>query len=140
MAPLLHRKIFLTFLSELHFARDYTKCCLGRLVLLLAFLASARQWSQVQRILGPENRVPNAGPPALLGIEANSYSASGGPAIVKQYTVVASSVPASASLPSLHERVERQPASRTVAPIVDTRIGTPPALANHLWWKRPCQW
>jgi hypothetical protein len=34
----------------------------------------------------------------------------------------------SASLPSLHEGVERQPA--TVAPIVDTRVGTPPALVN----------
>jgi hypothetical protein len=48
----------------------------------------------------------------------------------EQYTVAASSFPVSASLPSLHEGVERQPA--TVAPIlvVDTRVGTPPALVN----------
>ena len=132
MAPLL-RKIFLTFLSKLRSARDYTKCCLGRLALLLAFLANRRfsKWWRPGKPGTPQT-LKLADPP-LLGTEANSYSVPGGPAIVKQYTVAASSVPASASLPSLHERVERQPA--TAAPLVDSdsesdaRVGTPPALA-----------
>jgi hypothetical protein len=133
MAPL-HRKIFLTFLSKLRFARDYTKCCLGRLALLLAFLASAsgrkfsKWWHSRPGKPGTTSQTLKPADPPFLGTEANSYSVSGGPAIVRQYTVAASSVPASASLPSLHERVERQPA--TVAPIVDARVGTPPALAN----------
>jgi hypothetical protein len=137
MAPLLYRKIFLTFLSKLRFARNYTKCCTGRLARpLLLFLASAsgrKWWHSRPGKPGTSHRDTLNGKPAdppFLATEANSYSVSGGPAIPKQYTVAASSVPASASLPSLHERVERQPA--TVAPIVDTRVGTPPALANPL--------
>jgi hypothetical protein len=107
-------------------------------VLLLAFLASAsgRKFSDWWHSRPPnpgtsQTRALKPADPAFLGTEANSYSVSGGPAIVKQYTVAASSVPASASLPSLHERAERQPAA-TVAPIVDTRVGTPLALANPL--------
>jgi hypothetical protein len=137
MAPLLHRKIFLTFLSKLRFAGDYTKYCLGRLALLLAFLASASgrkfsKWWHSRSGKPGTSQLETLKPaePPFRGTEANSYSVSGGPATVKQYTVAASSVPASASLPSLHERVERQPDLATAAPMVDTRAVTPPALAN----------
>jgi hypothetical protein len=127
MAPLPHQKIFIAFLNKLRFARDYTKRCLGRLVLLLAFLASGRKFSKWwhSRPEKPGTLKPD---PPFLGTKTNSYSVSGGPAIVKQYVVTASSVPASASLPSLHERVEAPQA--TAAPMVDARVGTPPALAN----------
>ena len=128
MAPLLHWKIFLTFLR---FARDYTKRCLGRLALLLAFLGRkfSQRWHSrrpgkpgTSQTLKP---VPRPGDPSFLG---NSYSVSGGPTIVKQYTVAASSVPVSASLPSLHESVERQPV--TAALITDTSVSIPPAIPD----------
>ena len=101
MAFLLHRKIFLTFLSKLRFARDYTKCCLGRLALLFAFLASAsgrkfsKWWHSRPGKPGTSQTLKPADLP-FLGTEAN-FSVSGGQAIVKKYTVAASSVPASAS-------------------------------------------
>jgi hypothetical protein len=108
MAPLLHWKILLTILSKLRFAMGYTKCCLvGRLARLLsAFLGREfSKWCHSRP--GIPGTLKPSDPP-LHGTVANSYSVSGGPAIVKQYTV-ASSVPASTSLPSLHERVEKHP-------------------------------
>src|ERR1700679_2826739 len=126
MAPLLHLKIFLTFLIKLRFAREYTKRFLGRLALLF-FLARrkfGKWWHSRPGKPGTSQTLKPADPP-FLRTEANSHSVSGGQATVKQYTVAASSVPASASLPSLHQRVERQPAL-----VIDTRVGTPPALAN----------
>ena len=128
MAPLLHRKVFLAFLSKFHFARDYTKRCLGRLALLLAFLGRKfNQWwySRPGKPATSQTFKPADPPFRTGGTEANSYSVSNGLAIVKQYTVAASSVPESASLPSLHERVERQPAT------ADTRVGTPPVEQSH---------
>jgi len=131
MAPLLHRKIFLAILSKLRFSTDYTKRCLGRLALLLVFLGRKfSQWWHSRRPGKPGTSqtlkpVPRPVDPSFLG---NSYSVSGGPTIVKQYTVAASSVPVSASLASLHESVERQPA--TAAPITDIRVSIPPALPN----------
>lgn len=114
MAPLLHWKIFLAFLSKLSFATDYAKRCLGRLSLFLAFLASRRKfskwWHSKPGKPGTSQTVKPADPP-FLGTNTNSYSVSGRATIVKQYTVAASSVPASASLPSLDERVERQTAT-----------------------------
>jgi hypothetical protein len=66
-------------------------------------------------ILGPVNRI-RLGVPSFLGT-------------VKQFTVAASHVPASASLSSLHERVERQLV--TVAPIVDANLPhNPPPLGG----------
>jgi hypothetical protein len=123
MASLLHRKIVLAFLSKLRFARDYAKrCLLGRfkLSLLLAFLG--KWWHSRPGKPGTSQTLKPADP-SFLGTKAISYSVSGRPTIVKQCTVAASSVPASASLPSLHERVERQPATMVGA----TRVGTPPA-------------
>jgi hypothetical protein len=93
----------------LRFARDYTKCYFRPFwALLVAFLAanaSGRNFSKCS-ILGPEDRLQlkQQTDPPFLGTEANSYSVSG-LAIVKQYTVAAS-IPASASLQSLHERVK----------------------------------
>ena len=114
MAPLLQRKVFLIILCKLRFARDYTKRCLDRLALLLAFLASTsrrkfRKWWHSRPGKSGASQTVKRGGPSFLDIE------SGGPAIVKQCIVATSSVPASASLPNLHERVERQPA--TAAPI-----------------------
>ena len=138
MAPLLHRKILLTFLRNLHFARSYTKRFLGRLALLFTFLTSAsgrkfsKWWhSRSGKPGAHRTTIKRADPPGpFLGTKANLYSVlSDGPAIVKQYTVAASIIPASASLPSLHERAERQPATAVDS---DTRVGTPspPTLAN----------
>ena len=119
MAPLLHRKIFLAILSKLRFSTDYTKRCLGRLALLLVFLGRKfSQWWHSRP--GKPASSQTLKPDPLFrtgGTEANS-----GPVFVKQYTVAASSVPASASHPSLHERVEGQPAT------ADTR--TPVELSH----------
>src|SRR6266852_6491903 len=116
MASLLHRKIFLAFLSRFRFARDYTKC---RLALLLAFLTRKfSKWWHSRPGKPDTSRTLKPADPPLFGTEGYSYSVIGGPTIVKQYTVATSSVPASASLPSLHECVESQPA--TAAPMVDT--------------------
>jgi hypothetical protein len=84
MAPLLHWKIFLTFLSKLRFARDYTKRCLGRLALLF-FLARRKLGKWWHSRPGKQGTLKPAEPP-FLGTEANSNSVSGDPAIVKQYT------------------------------------------------------
>jgi hypothetical protein len=135
MAPLLHQKIFIAFLSKLRFARDYTKRCLGRLALLLAFLASTSgrkfsKWWHSRPGNSGTSQTPKPADPPFLGTKANSYSVSGRPEIVKEYTVAASSVPASASHPSHHERVERHPA--TAAPLVDaTRVGTTPLASGR---------
>ena len=125
MALLLHWKIFLTSLRKLRFAGDYTKRCLGRLALFFAFLGRkfSKWWHSRPGKPGSCQTLKPADPPFRC-TEANSYSVSGGPAIAKRYTVAASSVPASASLPSLHDPVERQPAT-AAAPTVDA-IGTPP--------------
>ena len=132
MARLLYRNIFLAFLRNLRFARDYTKFSVGRLALLLAFLASASgrklsKWWHSRPGKPDTSQTPKPVDPPLFDTKANPYSVSGGPAIVKRYVVAASHVPASASLPSLHERVERQS-----LPMVDSDlgVGTPPALAN----------
>jgi hypothetical protein len=109
MAPLLHWKIFLTILSKLRLVMGCTKCCLGRLARLLsAFLGRefSKWWHS--RPGNPGTRALKPSDPPLHGTAASSYSVSGGPTIVKQYTV-ASSVPASTSLPNLHERVEKHP-------------------------------
>ena len=137
MVSLHHRKIFLAFLSKFCFARDYTKRCLGRLVLLLAFLTRKFSKWRDSRPGKPDTSQPKTqtaqtlepAEPPFLGTGSNSYSVSGGPVIVKKYTVAASSVPTSASFPSLHERVETQPST---APMVDSdaTAGTPPDLAN----------
>ena len=129
MAPLLHRKVFLAFLSKFRFARDYTKRCLGRLALLLAFLGRKfNQWwySRPGKPATSQTLKPADPPFRTGGTETNSHLVSNGPVIVKQYTVAASSVPESASLSSLHERVERQPAATA-----DTRVGTPPVEQSH---------
>ena len=114
MAPLLHRKVLLTFLSKLRFARDYTKC-LGRLALFLAFLVSGHKLSKwcLSRPGKPSTSQTNP-QTGRSSTKANSYSASDSPTIVNKCTVAASRVPPSASHPSLHERVERQPATPVV--------------------------
>ena len=137
MASLL-QKIFIAFLSKLRFARDYTKRCLGRLALRLAFLAGrkfSKWWRSRPGKLGTTSQPPWAKPadPPFLGTKANSYSVSDHPAIVKEYTVATSSVPASASHPSLDEHLESQ--STTATPMVQLDAiavdhGTPPAPAG----------
>lgn len=48
-----------------------------------------------------------------LGSQASSYSVSGDSAVVREYVIAASYVPASASNPSLHERTDEQPGTVT---------------------------
>lgn len=129
MAPLSPRMIILALLSKLRFARDYTKRCLGRLALLSAFLSRRKfsKWWHSRPGKPDTSQTLKTADPPFLGIEANSCPVSGSPAIVKQYTVAASSVPPLASLPSLHEHVERQPA--TAAPSIG--VDAPPLAAGR---------
>ena len=129
MATLFHWKIVLAFLSKLRFARDYAKCCLGRLALLFAFLGRKfSKWCHSRPGKPDTSKTLKTADPPFHDSDGNSYSVTGGPTIVKQYTIAGSSVPTSASLPSLHERVERQPA--TAATTVNARVGTLPAPAH----------
>jgi hypothetical protein len=116
----------LEFLRILGIARDCIKRLPGRGASLLAFLGRRlntwyRFWlgnfGDFGRYKLPERRIP--------GTEASSYSVSGGSAVVREYVVAASSVPAWASLPSLHEqeRTESQLAQTVdVHPPVPTSI------------------
>ena len=110
----------LEFLRITRIARDYIRRFPGRRASLLAFLRrKLNTWCRYW--LG---RLKPADCP-FSGIEASSYSVSGGSAVVREYVVAASSVPPSASLPSLHEHAERQ-----LAAVAQTVGVDPPVLAS----------
>ncbi|SRR6266403_137053 len=129
MARLLN--VLLEILRILRFARDYIKRFPGRGGSLLALLGRKLTvwWRFWRGKLGSFRRRKPA-ERTFLGTEASSYSVSGGSAIVREYVVAASSVPPSASHPSLHERTnertERQQLS-TVGYPLDTH---PPVIAS----------
>jgi hypothetical protein len=109
MAPVL--KVFLEFLRVIRFARDYIKRSPRSAGSLFALLSRKLNvwWQFWLGKLGSLGR-PKPAERSFLGTEASSHSSSGGLAVVRGYVVAASSVPASASHPSLHEHTERQPA------------------------------
>ncbi len=86
-------------------------------------------------IFGPENQVTSSLSESLklpfLGTKVSSHSAAGGPTIVKEYTVAASTVPASTSHQNLHEHTApglgHQRQSATATPTVGI---PPPNLAS----------
>jgi hypothetical protein len=107
MAPVL--KVLLEFLRTVRLARDYIKRFPRRATSLLAFLGrKLNLWWRFW--LGSFGR-PKPTERPCLGTEASTYSVSGSPAVVREYVVAASSVPASASYQILHERTQSQPAA-----------------------------
>ena len=98
----------LEFLRKLCTATDYITRFPGRGVPLLAFLGRKlliwwRSW------FGKPGRPKPAEPPSF-GTKASSFSVSDGSAVVREYVISASSVPLSASHPSLHETESQPPA------------------------------
>jgi hypothetical protein len=106
MAPVL--KALLEFLRIIRFARDYIKRFPGRGASFLALLGRKlnawwRFWlGKFGRPKSVAERTPVFGTEAS---EASPYSVSGGSAVVREYVIAASEVPASASHPSLYERI-----------------------------------
>jgi hypothetical protein len=125
MAPIL--KVLLKLLRTIRFARDYIKRfprCAGSLLALLGRKLNVC-WRFCFGKSGSIGRPKPADRP-FLGTEASSYSVSGGSAVVREYVVAASStVPVSASRPSLYERTETQPA------ISGQSIGVHPSLVAN---------
>lgn len=99
-------------LGILRFARDYFKRFPCQWASFLTFLSRMLQRSWLTNPRTSPSPKPFA--PSFLGIRANPYSVSDGLAVVRECTIAASHVPASASYPDLHECAERQQA--TVAP------------------------
>jgi hypothetical protein len=115
MAPVLN--VLLKILRILRFARNCFKRFPGRGASLLS--AWWRFWRG--KLGSYRGRRPAKRP------KASSYSVSGGSAVVGGYVVAASSVPPSASHPSLHERTDGQQQPATVAYSVGTH---PPVIAS----------
>ncbi|KAF8481756.1 hypothetical protein DFH94DRAFT_406954 [Russula ochroleuca] len=137
MAPVL--KVLLEFLRIVRvlvrIARDYIKCFPRRGASLLALLGrKLNMWSVWPGKSGSFGCLRPTEPP-FPGTKASSYSVSGGLGAVREYVVAASSVPASASHPSLHEHTERQPAAITqtvgVHPPVPNRADSPHPLGGR---------
>ena len=130
MATILN--VLLDILRVLRFARDYIRRFPGRGASLLALIGRklTAWWRFWSRKLGSHGGQKPAKRP-FVGTEASSYSVSGGSAVVggPGYVVVAaSSVPPSASHPSLHEqRTDGQQQLPTVAYPVGTH---PPVIAS----------
>ncbi|KAH9979764.1 hypothetical protein BJV74DRAFT_121406 [Russula compacta] len=114
MAPVL--KVLLEFLRILRFARDYITRLPGRWASLLPFLRrKLGAWWRFRQGKPSTFRGPKPAEPPSLSTRATSYTVSEGSAVVREYVVAASTVPASASHPDLRERAERQPATATPA-------------------------
>ena len=119
-------KILLDFLRRLRFPKDYPKRCSGHWAWLLTFifrrLSLWRLWSR------KTDTIPKTRPagPSFPCVEARGYSVLGGSADV----IAASTVPTSASLPSLQERAPRQ--LTTASP-----SGTPAPTTANLTADRP---
>jgi hypothetical protein len=120
--------VLLEILRILRFARDYIKRFPGRGASLLALLGRklTAWWRFWRGRLGSYGGRKSARRP-FVGTEAGSSSVSGGSAAVGGYVVAASSVPPSASHPSLHERTEGQQQLATVVYPVSTH---PPVIAS----------
>ena len=127
MAPVLN--VLLEILRILRVAREYIKRFPGRGASLLALLGRklTAWWRFWRGKLGSHGgRKPTKRP--FVGTEASSYSVSGGSTAVGGYVVAASSVPPSASHPSLHERTDGQQQQQgTVVYPVSTH---PPVIAS----------
>jgi hypothetical protein len=120
--------VLLDILRILRFARDYIKRFPGRGASLLALLGRKltawwRFWRRKSGSHGGRKTVKRP----FVGTQASSYSVSGGSAVVGGYVVAASSVPPSASHPSLHERPDGQQQLATVVYPVSTH---PPVVAS----------
>ena len=120
--------VLLEILRISRFARDYIKRFPGRGASLLALLGRKLNawWRFWRGKLGSHGGRKIAKRP-FVGTQASSYSVSGGSAVVGGYVVAASSVPPSASHPSLHERTDGQRQLPTIAYPVDTH---PPVIAS----------
>ena len=114
MAPML----ILEFLRAFRFVRNYIKRFPGRCASLLAFLG--RKLGVLWRLwLGKLGtfRSPKPVGPSFPGNGERSYSVSDSSPVLREYVVAAANVPASASQPSLHERIERPLATMEQSPI-----------------------
>ena len=118
MAPIL--EVLLEFLRILRFARDYITRSPGRWASLLPFLHRklSAWWRRFRQGKPSTFRGPKPAEPPSLSTRATSYSVSEDSAVVREYVVAASTVPASASHPDLSERAERQPATAIPAVVV----------------------
>jgi hypothetical protein len=126
MAPIL--KVLLEFLRAIRFAKGYIKRFPGCATSLLAFLGRKLKlwWRFWLGKLGSFGSPKPAERP-VLGSEASSYSASGGSTVVMEYVVAASSVPVSASNPSIHKRLEAS-SGQTVS--VDPPVVASPSVGH----------
>ena len=122
MAPIFK---VLEFLHIIRVAKDYIKRFPCRGASLLAFLGRKliSWWRFCFGRFGSLKSIESS----PLGIQASSYSVSGGSTIVREYVTAASSVPTSASRPSLHESADEQPASVTQA--VGTHLPVPASIS-----------
>ncbi|KAH9981642.1 hypothetical protein BJV74DRAFT_887437 [Russula compacta] len=114
-------KVVLEFLRTLRFEGNYVKRFPGRCASLIAFLG--RKLGVLWRLwLGKLGtfRTPKPVGPSFPGNGERSCSVSDSSPVFREYIVAASNVPASASQPSLHERIERQLATRAQSPIPNT--------------------
>ena len=90
-------EVLLKFLRTLRFARDYIRRLPGRWASLLRFLRQkSSAWWRFFWLGKPG--------PSSVSTRGTSYSVSEGSAVVKEYVVASSTVPASASHPDLRER------------------------------------
>ena len=119
--------VLLKLLRILRLARDYIRRFPGRCASHFVFIGRIlrRFWLAHPRISASPS--PKPIDPSFLGSRTNPYSVSDGSAVVGEYEVAASRVPASASasLPDLHHRAERQ--LTTAAPVINI---SPPAPDN----------
>jgi hypothetical protein len=127
MAPVLN--VLLEILRILRFARNCIKRFPGRGASLLALLGRklSAWWRFWRGKSGSYGGRKPAKRPIVGTSEASSYSVSDGSAVAGGYVVAASSVPPSASHPSLHERTDGQQQPATVVYSVGTH---PPVIAS----------
>jgi hypothetical protein len=101
--------VLLKFLRILCLARRYVRRASSRWALFIALIG--RKLNEWWRWWPGKLRNTKLAESSFPGNAGLCSSASGGPAVLREYIVAASNVPASASQRSLHERAERQPAT-----------------------------
>jgi len=113
-------EVLCNLLRILRIARDHFQRFPGRGASLLSFIV--RKFNALWRFCfgkpGTSRTLKPAEPP-FLGTKTRPYSLSGDSAVVKEYTIAASTVPTSASHPSLHEHAaEREEAVTALSVII----------------------
>ena len=123
--------LILDILRAFRFVRNYIKRFPGRCASLLAFLG--RKLGVLWRLwlgkLGTFRSLKPVGP-SFPGNGERSYSVSDSSPVLREYVVAAANVPASASQPSLHERIEMQPATMAQSPIPNNSLSVDQPLLH----------